>query len=296
MKVLLIFNNFAGNKRAAQMLKEVQQQLHDKEIDYDLEIPSHPGNGTELVAEADLNMYDGVLAAGGDGTLYEVVNGLFQNPAEKKIPIGIIPVGTGNAFARDMDLHVDHWQKAIDIIKGAKTRNVDVGRFVTEDNTYYYLNILGLGFVADVGKTAHKLKIFGNLSYTLGVIYQTLFLKATPTKIITEDREFEVDSVFVEVSNSRYTANFLMAPFAELDDGLLDVTVAKPMSRIKLLRSFPLILTGEHIELEEVMHFTCKRIDIQCSKAKILTPDGELMGSTPVNIECLREKVAVFWP
>lgn len=296
MKALLIFNNFAGNKRASMLLREVQHELQNKQIEYDLEIPAHPGNGTELVAKADLANYEAVIAAGGDGTLYEVVNGLFQNPSGKKLPIGIIPIGTGNAFARDMPLATGEWKKAIDIIHKGNTRKVDVGSFTTEGKKYYFLNILGLGFVADVGKTAHKLKLVGNLSYTLGVLYQTLFLRPTPMKIKADDRELDLKALFVEVSNSQYTANFLMAPYAQLDDGLFDVTILKPLSRIKLLQSFPKILTGEHVYMKEVIHFTTSRISIESKRSKILTPDGELMGSTPVSIECLRETVEVFWP
>jgi diacylglycerol kinase family enzyme len=195
-----------------------------------------------------------------------------------------------------MDLHIDKWQQSIDIIKNRKTRKVDIGVFSTEGKNYYFLNIIGLGFVADVGATAHKLKLFGNFSYTLGVIYQTLFLKPTKTFIETEDDKIELDTLFVEVSNSKYTANFLMAPNAELDDGMFDITVAKPMSRIKLLKSFPKILTGDHIKMEEVLHFKAKDIQISTAKKKILTPDGELMGSTPVKIDCIKEAVDIFWP
>jgi len=296
MNVLLIFNNFAGNKRASTLLKEVQNELNKLKINYDLEIPAYPGNGAEIVEAASLNSYDAVIAAGGDGTLYDVVNGLFRNPSEKKIPIGIIPVGTGNAFVRDMPLLTEDWKRSIEIIKKQKTRKVDLGTFTTEGKKYYFLNILGLGFVADVGATAHKLKVFGNFSYTLGVLYQTLFLKAIPLVITTEDKEIEVDAAFVEVSNSKYTANFLMAPNAILDDGLFDVTIAEPMGRIKLLRSFPKILTGDHIHMKEVTQFKARKVDIKSTKTKILSPDGELMGSTPVSIECIKQAVEVFWP
>lgn len=296
MKVLLIFNNFAGNKRASILLRDVQHELQKKQIDYDLEIPAHPGNGMELVAGANLAAYDAVIAAGGDGTLYEVVNGLFQNPGDQKIPIGIIPIGTGNAFARDMPLQTGEWQKAIEVIKRGNTRKIDVGSFTTEGNRYYFLNILGLGFVADVGQSAHKMKLVGNLSYTLGVLYQTLFLRPTPMTITADDRTIETEVLFVEVSNSQYTANFLMAPYAQLDDGLFDVTILKPLSRLKLLQSFPKILSGEHVYMKEVIHFTTSKINIESKKSKILTPDGELMGSTPVDMECIKQKVEILWP
>ena len=106
-------------------------------------------------------LYRGVVAGGGDGTLFEVINGYYQNPAQNKIPLGVLPVGTGNAFARDLGLDASRWEEAVDIIASGKLKQVDAGFFKTHGQDYYFLNILGLGFVADVGKTARRLKIFG---------------------------------------------------------------------------------------------------------------------------------------
>jgi len=295
MKILLVFNNYAGNRRAASLLENTKQRFSEAGINYDILIPSARGMATEQVKKTELSAYDGVVAAGGDGTLYEVINGLQQNPGSKKPPLGVLPIGTGNAFARDIDLHVDKWEEAVDIIKQGHTRKVDIGTFRTGGLNYHFLNIIGLGFVADVGETAQKLKVFGNLSYTLGVVYQTLFLNPVHMKITADGQSYDTEAVFVEVSNSRYTANFLMAPHAELDDGLLDVTIAKPMNRIKLLKSFPKILTGDHIHMDEVEHFKAREISIIPQKEKILTPDGELMGSTPVHIGVIPKGVDFFW-
>jgi diacylglycerol kinase (ATP) len=86
-----------------------------------------------------------------------------------------------------------------------------------------------------------------------------------------------------------------MAPNALIDDGLLDITILKKMSRRKLLSSFPKIFTGEHIHLPEVETYQAKRIKIVSKKPKVLSPDGELIGITPVEIECLNQAIEVFW-
>lgn len=86
-----------------------------------------------------------------------------------------------------------------------------------------------------------------------------------------------------------------MAPAAKIDDGLLDVTLAGRMTRRRLLQCFPKIFTGEHVELPEIETFQAKKISIECAKTKVLTPDGELIGITPVTIECLPGAVEVFW-
>jgi len=224
-----------------------------------------------------------------------VINGYYKNKDTGKVPLGILPVGTGNAFARDLDMDVSRWQKAVEIIKMGGVRNVDVGVFHTHGQDYYFLNILGLGFVADVGKTAHKLKILGNVAYTIGVFYQMIFLKTYRVKIEADGEIYERENIFVEISNTTYTSNFLMAPKAEIDDGMLDVTLLGKATRRRLIQCFPKIFTGEHIYLEEVEQFKAKKIKIETDVPKVLAPDGEMVGITPMKVECLHQAVPVFW-
>ena len=295
MKILLIYNPCAGHKRAKQLLPQVESLFTEYNIDFDLFMTDYPEHATEIAQRVNFDSYDGLVAAGGDGTLFEVINGFFRNDTQKKIPIGVLPIGTGNAFARDLYLDVMKWKEAIKIISYQKTRKVDVGFFKTHGQEYYYLNILGLGFVADVTETAHKLKIFGNIAYTFGVLYRTIFLKANNIVIEIDGKSYERNSTFIEISNTRYTANFLMAPNAKIDDGLLDITLAGKLGRIRLLQCFPKIFTGEHIHMPEVETFQAKRIKIQTDIPKVLTPDGELVGITPVEVECLPKAIEVFW-
>jgi len=295
MKHLLVYNPWAGHGNAGKILPQVEDYMKSVELPYELMLTEHQGHGVELVEKADLSQYVGVIAAGGDGTLFEVINGYYRNTGTQKPTIGVLPVGTGNAFVRDMDLHHHDWKPALDIIKAGATRKFDVGRFKTEGETWYYLNILGLGLVADIGATANKIKALGNISYTLGSLYHILKLSTHKVTMEIDGQHIERDNVFVEISNTRYTANFLMAPAAKTDDGLLDVTILGPKSRIGLIRSFPKIITGEHIHMEEVETFQAAHIKIETNIPKVLTPDGELMGSTPLEIDCLKQAIDVFW-
>ncbi|MBT5420826.1 MAG: diacylglycerol kinase family lipid kinase, partial [Candidatus Cloacimonetes bacterium] len=220
MKVLLIYNPFAGHGRAKKILPEVEAEFTKHNIEFDLRLTDYPEHATEIMKSSKFKAYDAIIAAGGDGTLFEVINGYYLNSAKKKPPIGILPVGTGNAVARDLELHVSKWKEAVEIIAQMKPRKVDVGKYTSHGQSYYFLNILGLGFVADVGKTAKKLKIFGNISYTFGVLYQMLKLKTFKLKIEIDGKVLERDNIFVEISNTTYTANFFMAPNAKIDDGL----------------------------------------------------------------------------
>lgn len=295
MKVLLVLNPMAAHKRAGKLLPDIEAGFNKLNISFDLRLTDYPEHAVDIVRDADFDSYDGIAVAGGDGTLFESINGYYQNQAKRKIPIGVLPIGTGNAFARDLELQTFQWKEALEIIQKNKPRKVDAGVFNTHGQTYYFLNIMGLGFVADVTKTAHKLKLIGNVSYTIGVLYQTIFLKAFKIKMEADGKMVERESVFVEISNTRYTSNFLMAPNAEIDDGFLDVTILSRLNRRRLIQCFPKIFTGEHLEMDEVEQFKAKKIVIETEKPKVITPDGELVGISPVTVECLHQDVPVFW-
>ncbi len=296
MKILLVYNNFAGNGRAKGLLPQVESLFNKYQVDFDLALTDYPEHGIEIVGNADFSQYDGIIAAGGDGTLFEVINGYYKNISVKRIPIGVLPVGTGNAFAHDLDLDNTKIEEAIEIISSQKLRKVDVGKFVTHGQDYYFLNIIGAGFVVDANKTAKYFKFLGDIAYTIGVLYRILVLKFTKLRLEIDGKKIETKSTFIEVSNTRYTgSDFLMAPTAEIDDGLLDITLVKKISRIRLLKGLVKIKTGDHVHLDEIDTYKAKHIKIESDEPKVLTPDGELLGITPVEISCLKHAIEVFW-
>ena len=294
MKTLLVYNPHAAHGRARAMLPAVLSAFKEAGIDVVLRLTERPGHATQIVEEARLEDYDGLVAAGGDGTLFEVVNGYYLNTSTRRIPLGVLPIGTGNAFARDIDLDGSRWQEAVACIAGGRTRKADVGRFTTQGRRMHYLNILGLGFVADVVDSASRMKLLGNVSYTIGVLLRTISLRPYSIRIEADGRVVEGEAIFTEISNTRYTSNFFMAPAAKIDDGLLDVTMLGRINRRRLLQCFPLIFTGEHVKMPEMQTFTARYIRITTDVPKVLTPDGELLGTTPVDVECLARDIDVF--
>lgn len=293
MKIFIVYNPQAAHGRVKKLLPRIKTLFKDKRIEIDIRMTEYAKHGVEIVKELNFADYDGIAAAGGDGTLFEVINGYFLNPGSKRIPIGILPIGTGNAFARD--LYTDNkWEEAIDVISLNKPKKVDVGRFKTQGKEFYFMNILGLGFVSDVGKTAYKLKFLGNISYTLGVLYQMTFLKSHRITIELDGEKFNRENIFVEISNTRYTSNFFMAPQAKIDDGFFDITLLGKATRRQLLKAFPKVFTGEHVHLDIVEIFKAKHIKIDTNIPKVLTPDGEIFGETPLQVDCLKQAVEIF--
>ena len=143
MKLLLIFNPQAASGRASRLLPKIRDGL-ERFASIELVLTRHAGHAVDLVAEADLGAYDGIVAVGGDGTLFEVLNGLYRKEPQERVPLGLIPVGTGNAFARDLGLMPGEWQKGIDIIARKKLGRVDVARVQTRSETFHFLNIIGI--------------------------------------------------------------------------------------------------------------------------------------------------------
>jgi diacylglycerol kinase (ATP) len=169
-----------------------------------------------------------------------------------------------------------------------------VGHCRTGNHEFHYLNILGAGFVTDVTAAASRLKILGSNAYTIGVVYTTAFLDTFNLRLEIDGEVVERPTTFVEISNSRYTADFLMAPEASIDDGLLDVTLLGRISRRRLLRLFPTVFRGEHIVYDEVETFRARKITLVNEHPKALSPDGELIGETPAEVNCLHRALEVF--
>lgn len=205
MKILLLYNNYAANRRARVKYKAVLDLLRENNIIADVKITDYKYQSIDIIRDSNLADYDAVVGAGGDGTIFDVVNGLMQNPAETKIPFGVIPIGTGNAFSRDIGLPTDNWQKSIEVIKNFKTTKTDLGFVKARHESFYFANICGFGFVTDVSETAQHLKMFGNASYTLGVLYHIMFLNPFKLKMEFDGKVIERTNIFTEISNTRYT-------------------------------------------------------------------------------------------
>ncbi len=297
MKALVIFNPQAGHGRARKLLPMFKAHLVKNGIEAVVLLTKHQGHGVDLCRDAHFADYDVIIASGGDGTVFEVLNGYLQNQSPLKPPFAIVPNGTGNAFVRDMGLASGDWKIAIDNIIHHHIREIDVARFTTCNASYYFLNIIGFGFVSEVNEASIKYKWLGNAAYILAVFTSLLKLKSFPLTIEIDGLIINRDNIFVEVSNSRFTGTtFLMAPDAVLDDGWLDVTLLNKVSRYKILKVFPTIFKGEHTQFDEIETFRAKKIKIYTEKPMKLSPDGELLGETPVEIECLHKYLKIIWP
>ena len=295
LKLLIIFNPNAAYGRSVKKLAAIKARFRSLGINTTYIPTEYAGHGRELVAKTELSGFDGLVAAGGDGTVFEVLNGLYQHPKSTRIPLGLLPIGTGNAFSRELALQTDVLAESIELLQRGRTRQVDVGFVQSADSSFYFLNIVSMGFAVDAGRIALKMKFLGQTAYTLATLWQVLKLKSYPLLMEIDGESIRSDNVFVTFSNSRYTGtHFLIAPDASIDDGLLDVTILEHLPRLRLLKLFPSIYSGSHVEYNEVSTYKASHIRILSPPGFLLGPDGEFCGSTPAEITCLPNDLTIF--
>ncbi|MFT5520923.1 MAG: diacylglycerol kinase (ATP), partial [Enterobacterales bacterium] len=154
----------------------------------------------------------------------------------------------------------------------------------------------GMGFVTEIAEASIPLKWMGNTAYTVATLLKMIFLKSQKMTIEIDGKCLERDGIFVEVANSQYTGTtFFIAPEAEIDDGKLDIIILNKISRLRLLKVFTSIFDGTHINYPEIEYIKAKSIKVIEEKPGKLLPDGEILGSTPVEIECLHKDIKFLW-
>ncbi|MCF7797343.1 MAG: diacylglycerol kinase family lipid kinase [Lentisphaeria bacterium] len=289
--IAIIVNPYSGGERAKTVLPEIKLALQRRDLSYDLLLTERHNHAIELASQLDPGKYDALVAVGGDGTNFQMLNGLLgMYPDVELPPLGVIPIGSGNSFA--LDLEIQNIDQGIARVVDGETRPVDVCYFTQGDTRHYFVNLMGFGFVTDVAATAAKFKKFGDMSYIIGVLHRTVGLTFHQLEMELDGELIRAENCFVEFCNSRFTGgNMCIAPNAKIDDGYFDVVVLGNLSRRSLLRTFPKIFKGTHGENPAVQFFRGKRATVRTTPEKQLLPDGELFGSTPTEVGILPQRV-----
>jgi diacylglycerol kinase (ATP) len=240
-----------------------------------------------LAADAAAKGVRIVVAAGGDGTINEVVNGL----AGSETALGILPVGTMNVFAAELGVPKrlrDAWR----IIQSGHTRVIDLARA----NRHYFVQLAGVGLDAQVVKETSwtSKRAFGPLSY----LFSTAQIAARkPPRLIVESDDRVLEGCFVLIGNGRfYGGPIEFFKKARVDDGLLDVLVFKKMGHLDLARYFAHILVGKHAGLADVEYFQAKKVQVRSDEAVPVEVDGELASELPVTFRISSKKLRVAAP
>lgn len=295
-----IVNPAAGGGRCGRLAPAALERLRASGIVVESVETRGPGEASRLARTAYDAGARAFVAVGGDGTAYEILNGVL--PAARgtgsRVALGFLPLGTGNSFLRDfLARDDDATERAIAALVAGRRRACDVIALdLAEPETLYYINLLSFGFVAAVGALANRrFKRLGSAGYAAAVVGEIAGLAAQRYRLrIDGGRWSEPEAVFVSLCNSRFTGGrMMMAPYADTGDGRVDLVVAGMLGRVGLLAAFPRIFAGTHVHLPEVTVGQASVVEIDIREPIDMMIDGEIVRGAPRRVEVLPAAIDV---
>lgn len=294
MKTVIILNPASGRGRGARMRNLIESALPGAQI---IET-TRRGAATELARGAVQNGAQLVVAAGGDGTLGEALNGVFGTGAK----LGVLPLGTGNDFARCIGIGTK-LEHALAVLKAGKPRAVDVGKIEIGGENRFFLNVAGAGFDSRVAQriNEHRPRILSRLggtsAYLVACLAEMRRFPLADFRLELNGKVVESRAVLCAIANARsYGGGMIVAPSADLSDGLFEICLIKSLSRGAFLRAFPGVFRGKHIHHPRVEMFKTAKIRLECEPPLPVLVDGEILGMTPASFEIVLRAVEIMAP
>ena len=280
MSYLAIVNPAAGGGRSRRLLGPALNRLQAGGLEVKVAATRAPGDATKIAREAYARGVRHFIAVGGDGTSYEVVNGLFPEAGKGEPPtLGFLPLGTGNSFLRDFsDRGVEY---AIESLLAQRQRPVDILRLRHRHGVLHYINLLSMGFTADVATLrARRFSGWGELGYIASIFLTLARFNRRPFPVRHEsDVDFDRRRcLFLTFNNSKFTGGTMMiAPNAETNSGLIESVRWGPIGRLGLIRNLPTLYDGTHIEHPLAERNAVPRVQFDLGAPVDVMVDGEVL-------------------
>lgn len=288
-KARVIYNPSSGREEAKKMLPDILLKLEQCGYETSAFATKGKGDAKREATRVSALHFDLIVAVGGDGTVYEVVNGLAEQPFRPKL--AILPMGTSNDLAKAIGVP-KNILKALRIFDAEKTMMMDVGKM----DQRYFINVAGGGSLTELSyEVPAKLKTaLGQLAYYIKGAEKLSKFEPFTAEVTVNGMTFQEDLLLFLVANSHNIGGFeKMAPDASLQDGLLDVYLLKKCNVAELARVTRLLLRGEHKRDPHVVHFQTNQFSIKTSTNVQINLDGELGGMTPCEFEVLKQHIEV---
>jgi diacylglycerol kinase (ATP) len=302
MKTLLVVNPAAGHGRGKKVFERLEPRLRTDFPGLEVRFSEYAGHAIEIGREAARAGYDRILCLGGDGTPYEVINGLYADGRPARRPeIGQIPAGTGNSFLRDFDITTP--DGALDAILAGRHRKVDLVEFTYREDRdgastvrRYSLNIIGVGLIADILQlTNERLKFMGSAGYSVAVLLRLIRGMSNRITIEADGRKLEVVNSALVLSNSKYTGGKMkIAPPADVADGRADIILFNGVNRREIVAIFSGVFSGKHLTHPKVETIQAAAIAVESDPPLRLMADGELIGWTPLHLDVLPAELVIL--
>ena len=277
-RFLAILNPAAGGGRCRKLAPAALQRLQSAGIKVDVIETSRVGDATVIARDAYQRGYRNFIAVGGDGTSYEIVNGLF--PAANDVPtLAFLPLGTGNSFLRDFsDRGADF---AMEALLARRSQSCDVLRLRHKEGVIHYINLLSMGFAADVATMrARRFSGWGELGYQTSIFICLARFRRRPFPLAV-DGEGQMDRrpcLFLTFNNSKFTGGTMMiAPKAEVNDGWIEYVHWGPIGRFGLIRNLPTLYDGTHIQHPLAERRAVKHVQFSLDEPVDVMVDGEVL-------------------
>jgi lipid kinase, YegS/Rv2252/BmrU family len=301
---MIVLNPTAAKGKAAERIPEVEALLRQRKIDYDLRVTQGVWHAAELAKGAGAAGYDVVVAAGGDGTVNEVVNGLMlARDSGAHIPaLGVLSIGRGNDFSYGADVPAD-LAGCIEALAGGEQRPMDVGRVTGGDypDGRYFGNGIGVGFDTIVGLEAAKLKrVHGFMAYVIGAL-RTFILYPRAPEVRVEHDAGVISQASHQISilnGKRMGGTFFMAPTACNHDGLFDLCMAEKLRRGEMVGLIVRYTKGTQAEHPKIKALRSSRYAIEAPEGGLVVhADGETIctDGRSLLIECLPSRVSIVY-
>ena len=297
----IIVNPFAGKKKGKELADLISVDLKESQIEPLLHFTEDMGHAESIVSLLDFEDGDALMSVGGDGTLSEIITGLLkrEDDSSERIPISIIPSGSGNSQANDMDI-VDYLD-AINRVSKGHLRKMDVGKVTfmdgEEKKVRYSHNLVGWGLGVDANILAEKMRFLGPIRYDLGSLMSIIRGKVRKAKCYFDGNLIDSSFILLLIQNTKTGGDRLtLAPMAHVDDGKMDLGVIYHISRFKVLKLFnQLKASGSHVWNPNVEYYRFKHLVIETEEPTFINVDGENLGTTPLEVEVMASALKVFY-
>jgi len=298
----IIINPTSGMGKSKRNWKKIENLLNKYEINFEYIFSNYSKHETELVKEAIRKGYRKIISIGGDGTLFNILNGVmtqeYINPLD--IEIGVIPFGTGNDWTRSHKIP-RNLEKAIQIIIAGKTVKQDVGYLeLLNENKSAYFNILaGSGFVGHVVHKTNKIKKVGPLAFALGTLLSLTGHKLNTLKIHINDEIIKTKSLLTIVGNLKFTGGGMqLTKNPNSLDGLLDVTIARHINKPTIIGNIFNLFNGKIVNHRLVSNYKTDKlkIEIEDNTNSFVIADGEMIGKGGYQVELIPLAVTYIVP
>jgi diacylglycerol kinase (ATP) len=289
-KLLVLVNPAAGRGKALKVLPRIEGALREMHLPYDLERTSAPDDATGIAREASKAGYGMVACVGGDGTVSETGRGLLHTDTA----LALLPGGTGDDFARAIGVH-RNLPKALRALKDGTVQTIDVGRF----GTHTFLNSVGVGFDGQVTRDNQQVtRLTGILSYLVVVLKNLPSYRNPGFHLKGRDWEYRGKGILVEVGNGQCAGGgFFLTPNADLQDGLLDVTLLGDYGPIQRFVALPMVFLKRMHVMRGVQMFKTDLLQISVDRPTFIHVDGNLKHMhEPATVEILPKALKVVFP